>query len=158
MIRLNLLLAKWALLLTVVGWIVLEVWLLVQVGAAIGAGVTILWVIGSAVLGVALMRLEGVQVLVHIHNRLRRQELPTGELLDMGLVLAGALMLIVPGFASDALGLLLLLRPVRWAVRGVVIATVRTFVPVQYTTYTSYPGGPQGPARDEDVIEIERED
>jgi UPF0716 protein FxsA len=142
---------KWVLGVLSAGWVVAEVWLLLEVGAWLGVGYTLLWMVGSSLAGLLLLRVEGLQVLLQIQERLRREELPTGELLDMGMILAGAVLLILPGFLSDGLGLLLLLPPVRWAMRGVIRLVLWRILPLA-------PPAPDDHSGEDAVIEMQRED
>ncbi|MDH3389645.1 MAG: FxsA family protein [Gammaproteobacteria bacterium] len=109
---------------------IIEIYLLIQVGQVIGAGWTILLVVLTAVIGVWLLRIQGLSTLTRAQQKLRENELPATEILEgMGLVVAGALLL-TPGFFTDAIGFLLLFPPTRiWLVgnlarRMVVSATV----------------------------------
>ena len=69
--------------------------------------------IGVSALGPFVVRRVGVSVLVRTQDRLARGEVPTRELLDGIVVLIGGVMICVPGFIGDALGLLLMIGPVR---------------------------------------------
>jgi UPF0716 protein FxsA len=64
-------------------------------------------------LGPFIVRRVGFGVLAHTQQRLARGEVPTGELLDGLVVLIGGVMICVPGFVGDALGLLLMIGPIR---------------------------------------------
>ncbi len=64
-------------------------------------------------LGPLVVRRVGVGVLAHTRERLARGEVPTRELLDGLVVLIGGVMICVPGFIGDAVGLLLMIGPVR---------------------------------------------
>ena len=64
-------------------------------------------------LGPFVVRRVGVGVLAHTRDRLARGEVPTRELLDGLVVLIGGVMICVPGFIGDAIGLLLMIGPVR---------------------------------------------
>jgi len=68
-------------------------------------------------LGPFVVRRVGVGVLAQTQARLARGEIPTRELLDGLVVLIGGLMICIPGYISDALGLMLMISPVR---RGVI--------------------------------------
>lgn len=94
-----------------------EIYLLIQVGQVIGAGWTIFLVVATAVVGIWLLRLQGLSTLLRAQQKLRDQELPAQEILEgMGLVVSGALLL-TPGFFTDTIGFLLLLPPTRiWLV------------------------------------------
>jgi len=92
---------------------VAEIVAFVAVAHQIGFGWAVLILIGVSALGPLLIRRVGLGVLGRTQERLARGEVPTGELLDGVVVLAGGVLVCVPGFISDALGLLLLVGPVR---------------------------------------------
>lgn len=90
-----------------------EIYLLIQVGQVIGAGWTIFLVVLTAVIGVALLKVQGLSTLARAQQKLDANELPAREILEgMGLLVAGALLL-TPGFFTDAVGFLLLFPPTR---------------------------------------------
>jgi UPF0716 protein FxsA len=99
---------------------IVEIYLLIQVGNVIGAGWTVLLVVMTAVIGVWLLRIQGLSTLMRAQRRLQDNELPAAEILEgVALVVAGAFLL-TPGFATDTLGFLLLFPPTRiWLVSGV---------------------------------------
>lgn len=91
----------------------LEFYVLVEVGARIGAFNAVLLVILFAMVGVWLARTQGMGTLARIQQNLAQGVLPADEMLDgLFLLLAGILM-VFPGFVSDVFGVLLLLPPVR---------------------------------------------
>ena len=91
----------------------LELYLLLTVGSAIGAGATVLLVIGTAVLGAGLLRWQGMVTLTRARDALAAGELPAQEIVEGPVLLLAAVLLLTPGFATDALGFLLLLPPLR---------------------------------------------
>ena len=99
---------------------IIEIYLLIQVGQVIGAGWTILLVVLTAVIGVWLLKIQGLSTLTRAQQKLQDNELPAREILEgMGLIVAGALLL-TPGFFTDAVGFFLLFPPTRiWLVRGI---------------------------------------
>ena len=105
----------------------LEIYLLIQVGQVIGAGWTVLLVVLTAVIGVALLKRQGLSTLNRAQRKMQDGELPAHEMLEgMGLVVAGALLL-TPGFFTDAVGFLLLFPPSRiWLVRAIASRMVVT--------------------------------
>ena len=123
---------------------VVEIYLLIQVGQVIGAGWTVLLVVLTAVIGVWLLRIQGLSTLTRAQRRLQENELPAREMLEgVALVIAGAFLL-TPGFATDTLGFLLLLPPTRiWLVS---LAASRMVLS------TTMPGQPR-PPQDGDVID-----
>ncbi|MCX4186356.1 FxsA family protein [Methylophaga sp. OBS4] len=90
-----------------------EIYFLIQVGKVIGAGWTVFLVVGTAVIGAFLLRLQGFSTLQRAQTVMARGELPAVEMLEgLTLLISGALLL-TPGFVTDALGFLLLIPPVR---------------------------------------------
>lgn len=87
----------------------LELAVLIQVGSAIGVLPTLLLVIGTAILGSVLLRVAGVATAWRARERLARGELPEQEMLEVLLIAVGGGLLLLPGFISDAFGLLCLL-------------------------------------------------
>jgi UPF0716 protein FxsA len=86
-----------------------EMWLLIKIGEQIGATLTILAVLLTAVLGVALLRQQGLNTLFRVNQRLEQGQLPAEEIIG-GLCLAvGGALLLTPGFITDVAGFLCLL-------------------------------------------------
>ncbi len=91
----------------------LEIYLFIKVGALIGTVSCIALVFLAAVLGVLILRTQTLQAIGRVQDTLRRGVAPVNEVLDgLALVAAGGL-LILPGFFTDVLGLLLLIPWVR---------------------------------------------
>lgn len=92
---------------------ILEIYLLFQVGGIIGAGWTILIVIGTAVLGASLLRQQGLSTWTRLNQEIAQGHLPPTVLVEgIFLLLAGAFLL-TPGFFTDAIGFLFLVPPAR---------------------------------------------
>lgn len=90
-----------------------EIYVLLKVGGAIGAGWTIFLVVFTAVLGAFLVRAQGFATYMRVQESLQRQQMPAMELLEgLVLLIAGALLL-TPGFATDAVGFACLTPPLR---------------------------------------------
>jgi len=110
-----------------------EIYLIVQVDAAIGGWETLGLLVLDSLVGAWLVRREGFSILAKVQGELGRGELPTNALIDGMLVLfAGALML-TPGFLTDALGFVLLLPPTR--------AVVRNMLKTQFAGRVNVAGG-----------------
>jgi UPF0716 protein FxsA len=90
-----------------------EIYVAVQVGHAIGALNTIALLALISIAGIWLTKLAGFGVISRIRQQLAAGHMPTNELIEGGLVLTGGVLLVVPGFVTGALGLLLLLPPTR---------------------------------------------
>jgi UPF0716 protein FxsA len=112
-----------ALLLVVVFIIVpiAELYVLIQIGQAIGVWATIALLFADSILGAALMRQQGRAAWMRLHRALAEGRVPSREVIDGVLVIFGGALLLTPGFISDFLGLLLLLPPTRAIVRGVLV-------------------------------------
>jgi len=87
----------------------LELWVLIKVGGAIGALPVLGLILASAAIGFAVLRRVGWQTVSRVNQRLYRGETPKRELLVGASTALGGLLLLLPGFIGDALGLLLLL-------------------------------------------------
>jgi UPF0716 protein FxsA len=92
---------------------VIEIALFIKVGGAIGLGPTLAIVILSAVAGAMLIRTQGLRTWMQARASLERGEMPVRELFDGLCVFAAGILLVTPGFFTDALALLLLLLPLR---------------------------------------------
>ena len=99
---------------------ILEVYVLVQVGERIGAVWTVLILVAEAVLGAWLTRREGARAWRALDGAFRGGRVPTGELADAALVLVGGVLLMLPGFVTDVLGLFFLVPFTRPFARKVV--------------------------------------
>lgn len=86
-----------------------EVYILIQVGSVIGAGWTIFLVILTAVIGVNLLRQQGISTLMRANQLMSQGQIPAMEMLEGILLAVGGAFLITPGFFTDAAGFLCLL-------------------------------------------------
>lgn len=92
---------------------ILEIWIFVKVGEVIEAWPTVALVVAMAIAGSVLMRIQGLAVLDRARATLAAGEFPTSELLDGLFVLLAGALLIVPGFLTDVLGILLFIPALR---------------------------------------------
>ena len=92
---------------------ILEIYLLFQVGGIIGAGWTILIVIGTAILGASLLRQQGLATWTRLTQSIAQGQLPPTMLVEGILLLLSGAFLLTPGFFTDAIGFLFLMPPVR---------------------------------------------
>jgi UPF0716 protein FxsA len=95
-----------------------EIYVAVQVAHVIGALDTIGLLLLLSIGGAWLTKYAGFGVISRIRQQLSAGHMPTNELIDGALVLAGGVLLVVPGFVTGALGLLLLFPPTRVLARG----------------------------------------
>ena len=104
------------LLLLFIGLPMVEIYVLIQVGHQIGALWTIALLIAVAVLGSALLRLQGLATLANVRAAMARGELPTEAILEGLVLLVAGVLMVTPGFVTDIAGLLCLLPPLRRAI------------------------------------------
>src|SRR3954449_2048926 len=97
---------------------IVELFVIIQVGEAIGVLPTIALLIADSVLGSMLMRSQGRTAWWRFNAALAEGRIPHREVLDGALVIFGGALLLTPGFLSDILGAVLLLPPTRALVRG----------------------------------------
>ena len=102
-----------------------ELFVILQVGHAIGALNTLALLILVSMVGAWLVKREGISVLRRAQERMAEGAVPGRELVDGVLILLAGALLITPGFLSDVLGVLLLLPPVRALLRGTVTRRLR---------------------------------
>jgi len=92
----------------------IEIYLLIKIGAQIGAFNTILIVILTGLLGASLARLEGIKTMTKVRESLNRGDLPAEEMLDAMLIFVAGVVLLTPGFITDLTGLALLVPKARY--------------------------------------------
>ncbi|WP_437727875.1 FxsA family protein [Sorangium sp. So ce861] len=92
---------------------ILELWLLLSIGDRIGFWPTVAIALGTAVLGAALAKREGLKVLASWRGAMAEGRVPDEGLTGGLLVLVGAALLVTPGVLTDVAGLLLLFPPAR---------------------------------------------
>ena len=88
---------------------VLEIFTLIEVGSYIGTFYTIGLVLLTAVVGVALLRLQGFRALADARMKLLNAEIPTEEMLTGFFLALGGVLLITPGFITDLFGFVCLI-------------------------------------------------
>ena len=111
-------------------WALAEVVVLVLVASWIGVGWTVLATLATTVLGWALLARQGTRALAELRERARERRAPGRALGDAGLIAVGGLLMVLPGFLGDLVGLLCLLPPTRFLVRGLLGRTVASRLPV----------------------------
>ncbi len=96
-------------LLSIISVPVLEIYLFIKIGSQIGALSTIFLIFLTAGLGILYARYEGLNTLRAGFSQLIKNEVPINEIISGGVIAFAALLLIIPGFATDILGFLLLI-------------------------------------------------
>lgn len=112
--------------------VIVEVTVLIAVGHAIGILATIGLLILGSVVGAVLLRREGTRTLAAFREAMRTRRPPHRELIDGVLIVAAGVLIVLPGFVSDILGLLLLLRPTRALVRRRMLRSAALSTPLRF--------------------------
>ena len=86
----------------------IEIFLFIKIGSQIGAITTVLLIFTTAIIGVYYAKYEGLNTLKAGFAQLRKNETPTYEMISGAAIAFAALLLIIPGFATDILGFLLI--------------------------------------------------
>ena len=103
---------------------IIEMYLLIEVGGYIGALPTIGLVMLTAVIGVALLRVQGLTTLTRGMSRLQGGELPALEVVEGLLLAAAGALLLTPGFITDGIGFTLLVPQSRQLIAGRILLRV----------------------------------
>lgn len=103
-----------------------ELYVIIQVGQAIGAVPTIALLLLDSLLGSLLLRSQGRAVWRRFQTTLAAGRPPAREVVDGALVIGGGALLLTPGFITDIFGVLFLLPPTRAVVRGGILRHARS--------------------------------
>ncbi|WP_237054680.1 FxsA family protein [Microbulbifer sediminum] len=129
---------------------IIEMWLLITVGREIGALPTIGLVLLTAVVGLAMLRRQGLSTVMRAQQKMQAGELPAREMAEGIFLAVGGALLLTPGFFTDALGFACLVPGLRQLLLGRILNRVIVVRPY----------GPQGPGAgpfrrpgDDDIIE-----
>lgn len=123
---------------------VLEIAGFVVIGGRIGLGATLLWVLAAAIGGIALIRQGGLNAVTKLQAAMAEGQEPGHSLIDGAAMVIAGLLLVVPGFASDSLALILLLP---WTRNLLLRQVARHFETRVYRGNASAGRGPGGAGR-----------
>ena len=131
---------------------IVEIALFVVVGGAIG----VLWTLGLVILaaftGLTIIRVQGMQALGRLRDTAGAVRDPLGPIANAALVVVAGILLVLPGFLTDAIGVMLLVPPVRHALIGWGAARVT----LRATTYAQARRARSGP-HEAEIIEADYE-
>ena len=97
-----------SLLFFMIGVPIIEIYLFIEIGSKIGAVLTILLILSTAFIGIIYVRYEGFNTLRSAMGQLIKNEIPLFEIVSGAALVIGAFLLLLPGFLTDAIGLLLI--------------------------------------------------
>jgi UPF0716 protein FxsA len=124
-----------------------ELYVIIQIGGAIGIWPTIGLLLLDSVLGAVLLRSQGRSAWRRFQEALARTRMPAKEVYDGAAIIFGAALLMTPGFLTDIAGFLLLIPPTRAALRHSLLAVARRVGPAR-TVFFLYDRRPSGWRRD----------
>ena len=108
-------------LILIIGIPLIEIYLFIKIGSQIGAFNTVLLILTTAIAGVAYARYEGFNTLKSGMSQLIKNEIPIYEIISGATLAFAAFLLIFPGFATDILGILLVIPITRRLILGIFI-------------------------------------
>ena len=104
---------------------VIEIYLFIKIGSQIGAFNTISLIFITAIIGIFYARYEGLNTLRSGISQLVKNELPAYEIISGAAIAFASLLLIIPGFATDVVGLLLIFPLTRKLIFGKLITKIK---------------------------------
>ncbi|HSK91231.1 MAG TPA: FxsA family protein [Euzebyales bacterium] len=129
----------------------IELAIILQVGELVGLWWTVAALLLVSIVGAWLVRREGTRAWRRFREALAGGRVPADEVLEGALVLFGGALLLTPGFATDTLGLLLMIPPTR----ALVARTFKRRLGERFSVTTLGPSGGAAPRRRRDVVDVE---
>ena len=127
---------------------IVEIGLFIQVGGAIGLWPTLGIVVLTAIVGTYILRIQGARALLDLRRSIGSLSDPTPPLAHGAMILVAGVLLLTPGFFTDALGFALLVP----AIRDLLIARLRGRIRFQTATMGPRPEGPARSRRPDDRV------
>lgn len=115
-----------------------EIYLLIEIGHVIGSLSTVLLVIATGIVGAYLARMQGMQTMRRIQHSLGQGVMPAEALIDALLIFAAGVVLLAPGFITDAVGLLLLFPVTRYYFKGLLKRKINRWIKNQTIHFNRY--------------------
>jgi UPF0716 protein FxsA len=139
---------------------IVEIYVIIQVGQAIGALWTIALLVADSIIGSVLMRSQGRAAWRRFNEALAAGRIPHREVVDGVLVIFGGVLLLTPGFITDIFGAIFLIPPTRAIVRRLLVKRFsdRMIVAARTRagTWSTGPGDIDGTAVDVDTEHLPR--
>ena len=104
---------------------IVEIYLFIKIGAKIGAFNTILLIFITAITGIIYARYEGLNTLRSAYSQIIKQETPAYEIISGAAIAFAALLLIIPGFATDIIGFLIIFPITRKLIFGKISTKIK---------------------------------
>lgn len=135
-------------LLVLIGVPLIEIFVLIEVGSEIGAIPTIALTVLTAIAGTVMLRVQGLTLLTRMRSEMDAGRMPGDDIIHGAFIVIAAILLLIPGFVTDTLGLLLFIPPLRTAMGRYIIRHADVTV-VQ---------GARRYRRDPDIVDLDEED
>ena len=142
-------------LIALIGVPIAEIAVLISVGGQIGVIATIALILITAIAGVFLLRLQGLQILMQAQEAMAQNRLPLDSVIHgLFLLIAGAFLL-TPGFITDALGFLLLVPPLRLLIARWIWARMERSNSAGFVQFEEFSGTrPPGYGAEKDGVDV----
>ena len=118
---------------------VIELYLLIKVGAVIGSFNTVLIVIVTGFVGASLARMQGLQTMTRVQHNLQQGIMPAEDLIDALIIFVAGIVLLTPGFITDGAGLFLLFPVTRYHFKRWLRRKLDQWVKNQNVQFHRYP-------------------
>lgn len=132
----------------------IEIALFIIIGQAIGLWPTLLGVVLSTLVGMAVIRWQGVALLSQFRETMGRGRLPARSIADAMLVCLAGLLLLIPGYFTGFIGILLLIPPVR----GLIYGALTSRMTVVTTGFTQSGTAGPSPIESQGTIDLDADD
>ena len=103
-------------------WAWTELAVFIAIGSEIGALLTIIGIAVTAVVGLSLLRSQGRAVMASLQQKVARGEAPVASMADGAAIAAGAVLMLIPGYITDAIGLVLFIPGIRTIIGAILIS------------------------------------
>ncbi len=127
-------------LITLIGVPIAEIAVLISVGGQIGVIATIALILITAIAGVFLLRLQGLQILMQAQEAMAENRLPLDSVIHGLFLLVAGAFLLTPGFITDALGFLLLIPPLRLLIARWLWAKMEKSNSIRFSQFEGFSG------------------
>lgn len=114
----------------------IEVQLFIAVASVFGVALTLLLIIATSFMGISLVRSQGIKTLMQLQQKMATGENPAGEMIKSVSLLFAGFLLLIPGFFTDFLGLLLMLPFVQKLMTLRMMPFVQVYQPNSFRNYT----------------------
>jgi len=116
----------------------LELYILIKIGQLLGAGVTIILVVVTGILGAIFVRAQGFSLITQIKQDLNEGRIPHKRLLEGICILASGLLLLTPGLLTDLMGFMLLIPPLRIHLINGLLKKFKTYISREGSTTVTW--------------------